>query len=85
MGRQPREAVVDARQVGRVSTRHPASGSHPPFAGGCVSEGHLKPRFRCRSVRLGNAQCRLDAIIGKPYGSVFTVADDGRTLQQILR
>ncbi len=39
----------------------------------------------CRSVRLGNAQCRLDNVIGKPYGSVFMVADDGRTLQQILR
>jgi hypothetical protein len=27
----------------------------------------------------------LDPIIGTPYGSVFTVADDGKTLQPVLR
>lgn len=38
-----------------------------------------------RKVRVGKKDCSMDAFIGAPYGAVYSLDDDGKTLRRCAR
>lgn len=54
-----------------------------PWPGVLPSQATSLVHLPCSKVKLGQAFCSIQPLIGCPYGSTFGVAPDGKTLQQI--
>ena len=40
------------------------------------------PPHACSKVKLGGSYCSVEPLIGAPYGSIFTLSADGKSLQR---